>query len=272
MQLSSRRERPIVGMTAVIGSTDGAAGTGPGYGRAVGTLSGVTEDRTAGSGDAVAQLRLAGHRAALRLMPARCRLADSGAVALTFDDGPDPEFTPQVLDVLAAHRATATFFLVGRRVRRHPELVRRILGAGHAIGSHTFAHRDGRAATWPELARDVWWGRRALEEVAGRSVPAFRPPTGYYGGRVGLAAAVSGVRPWLWTADPADWRPGITAEAIVADLGPLGGGDVVLLHDGIENPLAPEAEDRSATVSALPHIIAAARERGLRLGPIEAGR
>jgi peptidoglycan/xylan/chitin deacetylase (PgdA/CDA1 family) len=208
----------------------------------------------------------------MRAFPAHRRLADSGGAALTFDDGPDPEFTPRVLDVLAAHGVPATFFLVGRRVRRHPQLVRRMLADGHAVGSHTYAHTHGPEVSWPVLARDVWHGRRALEEVAGRSVEAFRPPMGYYAGRMALAARVSGLRSWLWTVDPTDWEPGRTARAILDAVGPLAGGDVVRLHDGIESPLAPEAEDRSATVSALPEIISRAREEGLRLVPLEERR
>jgi peptidoglycan/xylan/chitin deacetylase (PgdA/CDA1 family) len=177
-----------------------------------------------------------------------------------------------VLDVLAAHGARATFFVVGRRVREHPELVRRTLAAGHAVGSHTYSHADGWEIPWPRLAGDLWRGRRALEAAVGGSVRAFRPPKGYFGDRAAAAAATCGLRPWLWTVNPRDWRPGITARKILDDLGPLSGGDVVLLHDAIELPEGPEAADRSATVEALPAIIAAARERGLRLRAIDGPR
>lgn len=205
----------------------------------------------------------------MRAARPRWELGDRGAVALTFDDGPDPEFTPRVLEVLEADAVRATFFLVGRRARRHPRLARRIVAAGHGVGSHTFSHADGWELSWPALVRDFWRGRRAVEAVLEREVTAFRPPKGYFGDRAALAAGTCGLRPWLWTANPRDWRPGVTAEGILGDLGTLRGGDVVLLHDGIEMPLAPEAEDRSATVAALPEIIARARSLGLRLEPLE---
>ena len=232
----------------------------------------MTEPPTEPGASGPGPLRSAVHALAWRATRPRWDLADRGAVALTFDDGPHPDYTPQILDVLAEHGARATFFVVGRRVRRHPELVRRTLAAGHAVGSHSYSHADGWEVPWPRLVRDLWGGRRALEEAAGGRRRAFRPPKGYFSDRAAAAAAVCGLRPWLWTVDPCDWRPGITADEIVADLGPLSGGDVVLLHDAIELPLASEAADREATVAALPAIIAAARERGLRLESVEGPR
>jgi peptidoglycan-N-acetylglucosamine deacetylase len=140
----------------------------------------------AGRGVGAARGALRG--AALRAARPRRMLTGGNTVALTFDDGPDEEFTPQVLDVLAAHRVRATFFLVGRRARNHPELVRRIVSDGHAVGSHTWSHPRPWTIGGLETLREYRAGRRAIEDLAGRDVPLFRPPKGYVTGRIALAA------------------------------------------------------------------------------------
>ena len=217
-------------------------------GRAVGAARGVLR---------AAALRAANPREALG--------RDAPAIALTFDDGPDSEFTPQVLDILAAHEARATFFVVGLRAKSHPELVQRMIGEGHAVGSHTWSHPRPWTIGGLRTLREYRAGRRAVENVAGRSVRLFRPPKGYLNGRIALAALAARLDVWLWTLDPEDWRPGVTAEQLLERLDHVGPGEVVLLHDGLEDALAPQAEDRSATVAALPRIIQLARGRGLEL-------
>jgi peptidoglycan-N-acetylglucosamine deacetylase len=217
-------------------------------GRAVGAARGVLR---------AAALRAANPREALR--------DDVRAIALTFDDGPDPKFTPQVLDVLAEHEARATFFVVGVRAKSHPDLVRRMIAEGHAVGSHTWSHPRPWTIGGLETLREYRAGRRAAEDLAGRSVRLFRPPKGYLNGRIALAALATRLDVWLWTLDPEDWRPGITAAQLVERLDGVRPGEVVLLHDGLEDALAPEAEDRSATVAALPRIIERVRASGLEL-------
>ncbi|MBA2514123.1 MAG: polysaccharide deacetylase family protein [Solirubrobacterales bacterium] len=200
-----------------------------------------------------------------RIAPPQERVPDRGAVALTFDDGPDPVYTPQVLDVLAEHGACATFFLVGRRVRREPELVRRIVAAGHSVGSHSLTHPEVAELSWRAVGRDYRSGRRVLEQAVGAPVRRFRPPKGHLDNGSAIVMRLCGLQPWLWTVDPEDWRPGMTAGRILERIGALRGGDVVLLHDGIEAPVAPSAADRSATVAALPAIIEAVRADRLSL-------
>ncbi|QEC48502.1 polysaccharide deacetylase family protein [Baekduia soli] len=193
------------------------------------------------------------------------RVADpSGGVALTFDDGPDPLWTTAVLDELARLGVCATFFAVGRRAEENPHLVRRILADGHALGSHSYGHPDPWTLPVRALAADYRRGHRAVEVAAGRHVPLFRPPKGFVDVRGAIAMRLARVQPFLWTVDPHDWEPRVEAGAIRCALEGLAGGDVVLLHDAIEGPLAPEALDRSATVAALPEIAAMAAARGLR--------
>ncbi len=113
--------------------------------------------------------------AALRAVSPHTTVAAERGVALTFDDGPDPVFTPQVLDVLAEHGAVATFFAVGKRAERHPELVRRIVDEGHALGSHSWSHREPGELSARELGRDYRAGRRAVE-ARGLARHAALPP------------------------------------------------------------------------------------------------
>jgi peptidoglycan/xylan/chitin deacetylase (PgdA/CDA1 family) len=210
--------------------------------------------------------------AALSAVSAYTTVAAERGVALTFDDGPDPVFTPQVLDVLAQHDALATFFAVGKRAERHPELVRRILDEGHALGSHSWSHREPGDLSARALARDYRAGRRAVEAAAWRDTPLFRPPKGLWDARTALLTRTGGMQTWLWTANTEDYRPGIDPGEIADRGAAVTGGGVILLHDAIELPLAPEAEDRSATVAALPGLIEQIRARGLDLVRVDVER
>jgi peptidoglycan-N-acetylglucosamine deacetylase len=195
----------------------------------------------------------------------------SGAgVALTFDDGPWPGVTDRVLDVLEEFDARATFFCVGRNVRRHPELVHRIRAAGHAVGSHSMSHPTPLDTKLPSLRREYVDGRRALEDVLEEPVALFRPPHGQL--CLGSAAVVhrAQMRTWLWSVDPQDWLPGRRPEEIVEVAAAAGPGDVVLLHDWVEQPEHPSATDRSATLAALPTILSTLRSRDLVLEALPA--
>jgi peptidoglycan/xylan/chitin deacetylase (PgdA/CDA1 family) len=209
-------------------------------------------------------VRSAARRRVLRLAVPTRTVPDDGTFALTFDDGPDPHFTTQVLDVLAAHDAPATFFLVGHRAERHPELVRRMVTDGHGIGSHTWSHPELSTLGWPRLVAECRRGRRAVERAAGFRVRPYRPPKGHFDPRGALAARLASVDPWLWSRDPSDWRPGVSAELLMERLEDLRSGDVVLLHDGLEQPPDEASLDRSSTVAVLEPLLALAAERGLR--------
>jgi chitooligosaccharide deacetylase len=170
---------------------------------------------------------------------------------LTFDDGPDPRFTPQVLDVLAEAGETATFFCVGRRALAWPELVRRIAAEGHTVGSHTMTHPDLSALDPLAAIGNIRAGRRAVEQALGAPVPRFRAPFGRLGVSGRIALAVLRMEHQHWDLDPEDWAPEAEAEALAAKLRHLGPDVVVLLHDGSEAPADPRGLDRSQTVEAL---------------------
>jgi peptidoglycan-N-acetylglucosamine deacetylase len=172
-------------------------------------------------------------------------------VLLTFDDGPDPRFTPQVLDLLGAAGVKATFFCVGRRALAWPELVRRIVAEGHGIGSHTMTHPDLSSIGPLAAISNIRRGRRAVEQALGGPVPRFRAPFGRLGisGRIALASLR--MQHEDWDLDPEDWAPEAEANALVAKIRQLGPDAVVLLHDGAESPKDPSGLDRSQTVEAL---------------------
>jgi len=161
-----------------------------------------------------------------------------GELALTFDDGPNPAWTPRLLEVLAGHGVHATFFLLGSRAQSEPGLVRRIAAAGHLVGNHTWSHPNlawsGRARIRAELAET----RDALEQMTGAPVRYFRPP---FGARRPAALAVArelGMAPVLWNAMTSDWSnpsgEGIAAR-LMARIGRLterGWAANIVLHDG----------------------------------------
>jgi peptidoglycan-N-acetylglucosamine deacetylase len=179
-------------------------------------------------------------------------------VALTFDDGPWPHTTQQMLTILTQRQAPATFFVVGRQVQRYPDLVRQEVAAGMAIGSHSYRHPQPFdqlpvARIRDEIAR----GRRTLVPLGIHPV-GFRPPGGAASPAVTAAAQELGDRTVLWSADPADWQPSVTSDQLVQRvLAAARPGAIVLLHDGGGN--------RSATVAALPAIIDGLRRLGLTL-------
>ena len=179
--------------------------------------------------------------------------------ALTFDDGPDPVYTPQVLDVLKHYDAKATFFLVGRRARARPDLVARIRAEGHEVGNHTETH--GRTL-WQRESRfeeELLEGEKTLG-LAGARPKLFRPPGIWLRPSQQAAAARHGYLTVLGSAYAYDpYRPptDYIEWVISKNLRP---GAIVVLHDA--------GGDRTHTVSALPAILRAAKEKGLRMATL----
>lgn len=180
---------------------------------------------------------------------------------LTFDDGPHPEGTPAILDVLEHRGARATFFLVGEQVERYPSLVREISGAGHGVAVHGYRHRNQMRLTPRQLAADLRRGTQVIGEVCGRRPVLYRPPYGIFT-PAGLALVRrTRLEPLLWSKWGRDWRANTTAEEIggLASRG-LAEDDVVLLHDA---DWYSSAGSHRRTAAALPLILDALEERGL---------
>jgi len=192
----------------------------------------------------------------------RDRVADTGAVGLTFDDGPHPHGTPAVLEVLREAGATATFFLVGEQVERRPSVVAEIVAAGHEVALHCQRHRNLLRLTPGQVRDDLDRAALIIGEAAGRPPRLYRPPYGVFNG-AGLAIARRCVwEPVLWTRWGRDWERRATQESIAAKVSDgVRGGDVLLLHDA-DYYSAPDSWRR--TVGALPQVLEVIQAAGLR--------
>ncbi|OXY97669.1 bi-functional transferase/deacetylase [Streptomyces diastatochromogenes] len=190
-------------------------------------------------------------------------------IALTFDDGPDPIWTPRILDVLRRNHVRATFFVVGTEVVAHPELVRRIVAEGHQIGIHTFTHPDlSRLAPW-QRSLELRETQLAVAGAAGVTTALLRPPYSSNNGALNDAdwsvlkqADAAGYVTVLSTQDAEDWqRPG--TDRILANATPHGhAGQILLMHDG--------GGDRSQTVAALHKLIPRLKAQGFRFATVGA--
>ncbi len=181
-------------------------------------------------------------------------------VALTFDDGPHPTYTPQVLAVLARYGVRATFFELGREAERHPDLVRRVVAEGHVVANHTWDHADLRNLDDAEFAFEIDHTSEVLQAVSGQRQVCARPPYGRSDPGVTSRLAARGLTSVVWTADSRDFeKPGVGA-IIDSALSGLQPGGIILLHDGGGN--------RDQTIAALPTIIERILAAGYRIVPI----
>jgi peptidoglycan/xylan/chitin deacetylase (PgdA/CDA1 family) len=187
----------------------------------------------------------------------------AGELALTFDDGPNPKWTPRLLDVLAEHEVKATFFMLGSRAQAEPQLVRRIAAEGHLIGNHSWSHpnlaRTGARRVCDELARTT----EMLKQITGEGVKYFRPPFGARRPVVFRIARELGLRVVMWNAMTSDWSEpsaeriaGRLAEKIER-LGRRGRAANIVLHDGGH---LEQGVDRGASVAAAGMLVARYRQ------------
>jgi peptidoglycan/xylan/chitin deacetylase (PgdA/CDA1 family) len=173
---------------------------------------------------------------------------------MTFDDGPHPTLTPQLLDILAARGIHATFFVIGRRVMREPALMRRMVAEGHEIGNHTWSHPSLLNHSDASVLSQIDLTSRAIEDTVGRPPVIMRPPYGNLHPRQRQMVWEARNMPTvLWSVDPEDWRrPGASAVAgrIVSSSHP---GAIVLAHDII-----------ASTVRAMPMALDGLSSRGFQ--------
>jgi peptidoglycan/xylan/chitin deacetylase (PgdA/CDA1 family) len=187
--------------------------------------------------------------------------ANSPGVAITFDDGPHPEGTPAMLEILARYDAVATFFVIGEQVGKRPELLRRMQEQGHAIALHGYHHRLHLRRGRAELEDDFTRGAAAIEDAVGASPQYHRPPFGIYSPASLQIARDRGLQPLLWATWGKDWRKFTTPERIAGRaVGGIQAADVILLHDA-DFYSAKRSHERTA--KALELVLARLESAGL---------
>jgi peptidoglycan/xylan/chitin deacetylase (PgdA/CDA1 family) len=184
-------------------------------------------------------------------------------VTLTFDDGPDPETTPRVLDLLSEHGVRGAFFLIGRRAAAWPHLARRIAAEGHDLGNHTWSHRSLWLSGPRETGRQVLQGQDAIAQAAGTAPGFFRPPWGLTNLALFPHLRRLGTPCVFWTVQPEGARAAEARVQITRSRRRAGPGAILDLHDADG---VPGAGDRLC--EALPGIIAGLRGAGLGLVPL----
>lgn len=183
-------------------------------------------------------------------------------VALSFDDGPDPRWTPTVLDALAAAGARATFFVTGEHARAHPELLRALASAGHEVANHTETHPNLDQLPAAAVTLEVQQATEAISAMGVVPHPFFRPPRGRYNAETLAGVEPTGLQTIGWTVCFERWLrnagPVIGVEAAIARVRP---GGIIVAHDG-------GIPNRGPTVAALPALLTRLRDEGYRVVPI----
>ncbi|TVY06879.1 polysaccharide deacetylase family protein [Paenibacillus cremeus] len=180
-------------------------------------------------------------------------------IALTFDDGPDPADTPQILDLLHQYGAKATFFVIGNKVERYPAIVKRELDEGHELANHTYSHTYfGKNVSATKLKQDLIRTENVVFAATGQNCHLFRPPGGFYNDTLIHTAREGGytVVMWSWHQDTKDWNTPGVQKIINKVLNNTRNGDIVLFHDYVEG--------KTQTIEALKTILPELQQRGYR--------
>ncbi len=175
-------------------------------------------------------------------------------IALTFDDGPHPGRTPEILDILEKYNIKATFFVIGENVNYYPEVFQRIVAEGHEIGNHTYSHKVLTDCNEKDLKEEIELFNKALENYEPKPILNIRPPEGGYGNCLKEFASLNDYNIVLWSVDTMDWAHRSVENIVETVLSETSGGDIILMHDFISG--------KSPTPDALEIIIPKLIERG----------
>lgn len=179
-------------------------------------------------------------------------------VALTFDDGPHPFYTLQLLKILQHYNVKATFFLVGEKAQECPEIVRMEVAQGHEVANHTYHHINLLKVTPEQDAVEIKACGEVIRSITGKAPRYFRPPGGRYNRRVAEIAEALGYTTILWTADPSDYKHLPVRSIQRRILTRIDNGGIILIHDGIQE-----------TIDMLPGIITKLRAMGYQFVTLE---
>ncbi|SEN35394.1 polysaccharide deacetylase family sporulation protein PdaB [Paenibacillus sophorae] len=178
-------------------------------------------------------------------------------IALTFDDVPDPRFTPQILDVLRRYRVKATFFIVGRRAAKHPALVKRIVREGHSIGNHSYNHPQFTKLSLRQFRSQIKRAENIINKIAGFRPRLIRPPYGEITEQQLKWAEAQGYKLVNWNVDSLDWK-GLSRQQVKRNiLSHAGKGSIILQHGG-----GGTGSNLKGTIEALPDVIETLRRKG----------
>ncbi len=172
-------------------------------------------------------------------------------IALTFDDGPHPHYTKKLIEILKKHDVTATFFLVGKQIEKHPELLKEIVAAGFEVGGHTYSHRNLKKMSRSEIMWELEKTRLLIREHTSMKVFIFRPPGGQIDEDIKKSVGKFGYKTVMWDVFPKDHEHLTSEEVLNRVLKGSASGGIVLLHSG-----------KSATIDALEKIIPQMKSRG----------
>ncbi len=185
-------------------------------------------------------------------------------VALTFDDGPDDNYTVEILDVLKKHKVPATFFLIGKRCELFPDVVKRMVKEKHVVGNHTWSHPDISKLSEKEIIEEITKADKVIKKIAGYAPRLFRSPYGSLGRKEVELISSKGYKIISWNVDSLDWK-GLSAEEVKTNvLENVREGSIILQHSagGI-------GEDLSGTVEALDEIIKVLKKDGYKFVTID---
>ena len=184
-------------------------------------------------------------------------------VALTFDDGPSPEWTPQVLDELKKAQVKATFFMLGNHVERYPEIARRVLAEGHEIGNHTYDHHVLIYYKMEELEKEIKEAEKAIKSVTGQNTRYFRPPKAWLSSREKKKIEEMGYKIVLWSLNSKDWVTYHDKQITSYILQRIQPGDIILFHDS-GGVFTAEGGNRTQTIKTIPRLVKKLKEKGYR--------
>jgi peptidoglycan/xylan/chitin deacetylase (PgdA/CDA1 family) len=190
-------------------------------------------------------------------------------VAITFDDGPDPRYTPQILDILERYRVKACFFMIGSKAKAYPELTSSIARAGHEIGNHGFNHKAAWLLGPGGTTKEITAAEQTLEALTGQNIRFCRPPWGLFNLVTIIYCRLKRYKLVLWTYMNWDWTKRATSKSIARTaLGRVKDGSILIFHDSDSTPCSAKGSP-ARVVAALPGILEELSRKGLRVVPLE---